>query len=371
MQQYTSTVMNRYKNFNNDTLEYDLDVLNLTSWIKNVLIEHISEVTSETDLLQLHTIISGPDIKRVQEKVYESFDTTEFRVKINKFYNIYIEPLLDHHEYMVQRLPNLRIVVPSQKDTHQKLQFHQGIWVGNGTGVRTVWMPVTKTQNTNSMYVLDLDDSRRITQQTITDKLDYESFEKLALKCAKPVNLSPGQCHLFNQEIIHGNVNNIEDVTRISVDMRILLKGQPMGKKYPGGYFRELSESHLPEKCNKTYDHVITYAGWNSNLTRNIPLHIQRNSIKPYCVKNNITITENVMEHDTLDWCPNIDEFIQPGLEAIIMLSIYALPEDIVDRRRIYNTAINNKTEVHFANEELILSTKEDIEKIERIRNFS
>ena len=44
------------------------------------------------------------------------------------------------------------------------------------------------------------------------------------MKLAYPVELDVGQAHLFNQESIHGNINNTTEVTRMALDWHILPK---------------------------------------------------------------------------------------------------------------------------------------------------
>ena len=68
------------------------------------------------------------------------------------------------------------------------------------------------------MWMLDLDISREITKRVLAEKWSLERFEEECLKYAWPVTLKPGQSHLFFQEHIHGNRNNKEGYTRVSMD---------------------------------------------------------------------------------------------------------------------------------------------------------
>ena len=360
-----------YKNFDNDTLNYKLNNFNLPRWVTNVLTEKFN-LTSMDGLINLHLHLTPHQVKDAQAELYKSFLTKEFRAMVDQFCVDNITPLVQPTEYLVQTIPNLRIVLPNQESLHQKLQFHQGIWFGNGVGIRTIWIPVTKTLNTNSMYVVGLERSRDITQQTTSKQLSYEAFEQLSLKTARPVNLSPGQCHLFSQEHIHGNVDNIENITRISIDMRILLKGEPCGRKLPGGYFRGINlDTDYDFESQHNSNKNITYAGWNSEYTRYIPLHFQRELFAKYCKQKSIKVVENVMEFDTLDWCPCLDDFFKPGLNSVIMLSIYALPDNKIHRASIFNRALSMGITLHFVNEDIIFARVEDIDLIENYLTYS
>ena len=360
-----------YKNFDNDTLNYNLNNFNLQEWITNVLTEKFS-LTAMDELTDLHLYLTAHQVKDAQAELYKSFQTQEFRAMVDKFCIENITSIVQPTEYLVQAIPNLRIVLPDQESLHQKLQFHQGIWFGNGVGIRTIWIPVTKTLNTNSMYVVDLERSRYITQQTINKQLSYETFERLSLETARPVNLSPGQCHLFSQEHIHGNVDNIEKITRISIDMRILLKGEPCGRKLPGGYFRSINlDDNFVSQPQRDSNKNITYAGWNSKYTEEIPLHFQREMFTKYCKEKSIKVVENVMEFDTLNWCPCLYDFLKPGLDSVIVLSIYALPDDRKHRMSILEKVLNMGVTLHFVNEDIVLSSIKDIDLIENYLTYS
>lgn len=364
-----TSVDSNYQGFDNETLEYDLNKFNIPDWVSNILIENFNLPKGIT-LTDLHLYIKPEQIKEAQILLYKSFETQEFKSLIDSFCEQNITPIVKFKEYLVQSIPNIRIVIPNQTTVHQRLQFHQGIWFGNGVGVRTIWIPITKTLNTNTMYVVDLERSRSITKSTISNQLPYEDFERLALETARPVNLSPGQCHLFSQEHLHGNVENTENVTRISIDMRILFKGQPCGRKLPGGYFRRL-RNNPPFKHQTKSGKNITYAGWNSDYTRHIPLHFQRAVIANYCKQKSIKIIENVMEFDSLDWTPCLIDFLQPGLNSVVILSIYALPDSEEHRMAIYNKAFNMNIAIHFVNEDISFTAMEDIDLIEYFLTYS
>ena len=90
--------------------------------------------------------------------------------------------------------------------------------------MRTIWTPFTKCWGSNTMHMLNLDVSREITRRCIDEKWSQEFFNGFAEKHSYHIDLKPGQSWLFNQELIHGNVNNNTGITRVSMDLRIMLK---------------------------------------------------------------------------------------------------------------------------------------------------
>jgi len=60
--------------------------------------------------------------------------------------------------------------------------------------------------------------------------------------------MSPGNFLLFTQENIHGGVPNRTGKTRMSIDVRLLLRdGQPH-RKWPGAYFRRLHDTSIQSR---------------------------------------------------------------------------------------------------------------------------
>jgi len=250
-------------NWDNKTLNYDLEKFNWPMWALKVVQEIAPEVT---ELETMHRVLEPHKIVKVQKHVQDACLRKEFMQKFDDFVAEYIPQRIAHKKYMIQRQGTLRVVIPNQSNVGRRLAFHQGIFVGNGRGCRTIWTPLTEAKNTNTMWILDLETSRRITKRVLSEKWRLDKFEDECLKNAKPVNLMPGQSHLFFQEHLHGNVNNEEGYTRVSIDMRILVEGEEYGRRLPGGFMRfpgdhEVAQSY--DYSNKTF---ITYAGWNSNF---------------------------------------------------------------------------------------------------------
>jgi sporadic carbohydrate cluster protein (TIGR04323 family) len=278
---------------------------------------------------------------------------------------------ISNKRYLIQRQGTLRVVIPNQATVGRRLAFHQGIFVGNGRGCRTIWTPFTKAEKTNTMWMLDLDISREITKKVLAEKWSLEKLEEESLKHAWPVTLNPGQSHLFFQEQIHGNVNNEEGYTRVSMDMRILIEGEEWGRRLPGGFMRLPGDYEIAEVMDYTGKSFITYAGWNSKFSKDIPLPMQRAIIEPYCVKNKINYTSYEFENEHLDWQPGLEYYIKERPDGIVLCSMYCLTDDAERRNELLELALDRGVELHFANELISLKNKNDLERIQTYLNFA
>ena len=349
-----------YKNFNGDILDYDLETHNFPAWALRRIQEHYPQVV---DLEMIHKVVPLKDISKLQSWVSAGCETLEFKEMLDNFLVKNIKPLIDK-DFLIQRFGTLRVVIPQQEKTGRLLQPHQGIFVGNGTGLRTIWTPFTRAYESNTMWMCQIPVSKEITRRVIHEQWSHEFYQNFSHKHSSPVTLSPGQSWLFNQEMMHGNVNNETDITRVSMDLRIMVKGENYGRKYPGQYFRHLFDWEAKNTTIDNSQSFLTYVGWNSKYSKHLPMVIQRSFIDKYLAKNSIKINEYTQENEYLDHLPNL-QALTNTIDNIIMLSIFALPDDPEHRANIYKTAFANNCTLHFAQEDIIIDSESDIKIIE------
>lgn len=353
--------------WDNQTLNYDLAKHNWPEYWLGVAQEKFPQIT---ELETVHKILTPDQISELGRHCQMQFDTEELQNRIDAYYSDYIPQLIDQNDWMIQRFFTVRIVIPNQAKVGRLLAFHQGIWVGNGLGMRTVWTPFTKCYGNNSMQIMDWDTSHRITQEAYDGRISYDELQEKCTQHVYPVTLEPGQAHLFQQHHLHGNFNNDTDITRWSMDGRILPLGGHYHRKLPGGYFRFIDEREdkRPIDTSKKW---ISYAGWNSKFSNPIPLPMQRAIINQYTSKHDIKINDYQFENEFLDWLPGLEKYITGyGVEGIVLCSIYCLPDDPFRRVQLLRLAVENNVELHFANEVCSVRNEEDVKHIQHIFNF-
>jgi sporadic carbohydrate cluster protein (TIGR04323 family) len=356
-------------NFDISFLEYDHARFAFRDWALDVIREKHPRVA---ELERLHEYFSPSELVHVQQHVQGACGRRSFTDLCDSFLYEYIQPLLGGRRFMVQRFGTMRCVVPNQAALGRLLQFHQGIWVGNGWGLRTVWLPFTRCFDTNTIYIVPFAESRQITHECYEHRWDHDTLYAECLRHALPIQIGPGQACLFMQGHLHGNVNNTTEITRVSMDIRVLVEGEQCHRKLPGGYFRwpgTASDGAPEDYGGKKF---VTYVGWNTAFTKHIPLPMQRIYIEEYCKKRNIEYNDYQFENEYLDWMPALRKFITADRPfGIVMLSIHALPDDETWRNEILEAAVRHGVELHFANELMVLRSREDIARITDLLSFS
>ena len=363
--------MNKHllNNFNNNSLQYDKEKYPFDKYVLSVIQEDHPYVV---DLSKIHTHnLSGNQILKISEKVQKSFSSHEFGTMIDSFASEYLQPLIGDTEFLVKRYPTLNFVVPNQEEIGRRLPFHQGVTYDNGRGQGTIWMPLTPTFDSNSMYVVDHESSKKITTFAIINQITFEEWERLCLESSYPIKYDVGFAHLFHQEIIHGNVNNVTDNTRMAIDWHILLKDEEFGCRIPGGFFRKKEDFKEATLVNNSQQSII-YISSNSEYDKNIVKIHQYNMIKAYCDANNIEYNFKLEENDHFAWLPYLESLMEHDyIGTILMLSIFSLPDDKERRSTILHKAVKNKKKIVFANEMQIIENLKDIATVEYYRTFA
>jgi sporadic carbohydrate cluster protein (TIGR04323 family) len=108
----------------------------------------------------------------------------------------------------------------------------------------------------------------------------------------------------------------------------------------------------------------ITYAGWSSKFSKDIPLPMQRAIIEPYCQKNKISYTSYEFENDHMNWQPGLEFYIKERPDGIVLCSMYSLTDEVDRRNELLELALDQGVELHFANELTALKSKKDLDKI-------
>ena len=355
--------------FDNKKLNYDLQKHPLPAIILREIRKYVPEASS---LDTLHEVIPPSQANAIANKVSHDLLKCEFYDHYDQIVQDTVVPQLGC-DVLIQKHPNLRFLFPDQDKHGAVLLFHQGRWVGNGLGLRTIWMPFTECYDSNSMQIMNLDVSRKVTRLAVAEKWSYEELQDVCVHESWPITLKPGQAHLFFQEHIHGNIPNRTNKTRVSIDIRLLTRdGQPH-RKWPGAYFRKLfdREDGRAVPIDESKENVVTYAEYEGIKTKHIDLHFQTLVVKGYCSKRGYTFPYQHGDNEGLNHS-HLDHLINhANTDHIIMFSIFSLPDNTEYRNQLMRDALTKKCVLHFANEELVLQSEKDLEHIEYLRTFT
>jgi sporadic carbohydrate cluster protein (TIGR04323 family) len=198
------------------------------------------------------------------------------------------------------------------------------------------------------------------------------------------INAKPGSCCFFSQENIHGSGRpNTTGKTRVSMDFRLAegMYGDLLGRKIPAGYSHLIPETEEEEERlaqrpprEKVFDNgknTMFYVGNNTSSTYPIPVHLQRYMLLDYSKRNGLTADLELFDLEDMLHLPTLWHIVEHRNVNLVMYSIFALPEEEEDRNRMLEIALKKGMILHFVNEDLALTSAEDLETIKKYLAFS
>ena len=100
-----------------------------------------------------------------------------------------------------------------------------------------------------------------------------------------------------------------------------------------------------------------------------VPQHIQNIVIKDYCNKNNLNFLLSVTEYSIPNSYFILNDLMNnsSGLFGIVAYSLFQMPDNDLERVKIFNKIVKRKKKMFFACENLKLENKRDIGQLEDI----
>ena len=222
--------------------DYDVSLFNFYDIFKQHLsifgidnLENFHSDCSQTLLSNEIVTVENDQLAPVYKILYEidegycltnSFNPGKF-LNTYKDFVYYLSSTIFKQELVYQRKPTLRIHFPENKavgDFHKDREYNHPIEEIN------IWVPVTSAFNTNTIWI-----------ESAFDKKDYS-----------PMNLNFGQGLIFDSGLNHGNKINVENLTRLSFDFRVIPLSKWKGIEGRKPNFS--ADQHLKFALNEYYD---------------------------------------------------------------------------------------------------------------------
>jgi sporadic carbohydrate cluster protein (TIGR04323 family) len=339
------------------------------------------------ELDNLHLVVPQKEVFKVTKQLCADTNLPEFRRMVNRFVREVAVPKGRlRPPIAVQRFMNVRIMLPTTPDLF--FPYHTGLLYGHGVASRSIWLPfvdVTADEDrSRSMQIIGIKRSRELIKIAIDQRLSMEEMTELFGKESHQIKAKPGSGCFFSQENIHGSGRpNTTGKTRISMDFRLAegMYGDLLGRKIPAGYSHLIPETEEEEERlaqrpprEKVFDNgknTMFYVGNNTSSTYPIPVHLQRYMLLDYSKKYGLTADLELFDLEDMLHLPTLWHIVEHRNVNLVMYSIFALPEEEEDRNRMLEIALKKGMILHFVNEDLALTSAEDLKMIKRYLEFS
>ena len=187
------------------------------------------------DLEKLHLCLK-PHLKNLDEseqnEISISFYETSDIIKETyiEFIKKIISPLFSEEIYY-QVVPTFRFHFPNQKGYEWQDRYHTDIMLGHPPYEFNLWIPFTNVYGTNSMRLMPFTESKKVIEscnkdfELFAEKTQYdEAFIHELKKSSSPLEMNYGDFIIFDPRCLHCTQYNDTKDTRISMDIRIIMK---------------------------------------------------------------------------------------------------------------------------------------------------
>ncbi len=214
--------------------------INTTNLFKEKNIKFTKSNVDKDFFDNFHEYISLEGLNKFRVKLLNDLNSND-EIKIN-LYNL-CKPYMDEivgNEVAIQRRVNLSIQLPN--DDSSLLPVHADTWSGDSPFEAVLWLPLVDCYDTKSMYILNPKDSIKLAKEFVElENLTAEDiFDKIKNK-VEWINIKFGEFMIFNQSLPHGNVVNLTNQTRWSLNCRFKSLFSPYGDKKLGEFFEPLN----------------------------------------------------------------------------------------------------------------------------------
>lgn len=199
----------------------DKKTINILNKFKNILDKNIFVQNPKYDksLENIHKYINPKNINDLRLKSFRKINNSlNWKKLILELCEYEISSILGT-DILIQSKINLSIQMP--KDKSSKLSIHSDSWSADSPFQINLWIPLTPAFDTNSMFVFSKYESLKIIKKLKNNKsVNFNNIEK-KIKKNYFVKTNFGEFIIFNPALLHGNVENKTNSTRVSLNIRL------------------------------------------------------------------------------------------------------------------------------------------------------
>ncbi len=210
---------------------------------KNIKIKSLKKIDY---LNKFHNHINAKDLNKIRLNIFNKINED---LNFKKSYFNTSKKLLESivgNELVMQKKINLSIQTP--KDKSSLLPVHADTWSGLSPFEVVVWLPLVDCYKTKSMYILQPKYYKKFIKNM--KKTTFSNSEKIFSSIKKDIDwldIKFGEVLIFNQQLPHGNVPNIEKDTRWSMNCRFKSIFSPYADKKIGEFYEPITLRPMSE----------------------------------------------------------------------------------------------------------------------------
>ncbi len=204
--------------------------------ITSKIISDIIDKNLDCQLEEIHNNIDPKFLDIIEDGLTTKLQFL-FYDHVERFRNIYlnflkktIRPIIGKDFYFQQN-PTFRIFFPNPNwHSFSKAFYHTDLFLGHPLEMINIWMPITKCYSSNSISYTALDTSKKYYEKSNSNFFDFyknyydnkTNFYNNLKSLLQTFDAEYGEFMCFDSKCLHGTSENKTDITRISIDFRVL-----------------------------------------------------------------------------------------------------------------------------------------------------
>lgn len=364
------TIMDRYDwtidpRWDNKAMTYDTSKHNWSEFFMAA----VRELKPDLDKFEnIHLYFKTTELVGLRQHLERLTNSAEFSRRLDSFFEDYMPDLVDYPDYLIQATTGIRIVVPDQQKLGRLLSFHTGYWTGYSNDMNTVWIPLNRVYGSNTMQVIGWDKTIELMNKIHDEQLDLDQIDALCTAECYPVEIDVGQCWLFNQGHLHGNINNDTGISRLSFDARCARVNGDFGPRRAGSFFRLRGTHASIDPTKLSTDPWIVFTDPNSSYIGDTPYYMIREYLMGVSKQLGLRINEWSNEYHGCTWMPKFRNYVSlKNIGGIMVPSIHGFSGTKELCFELYKIALDNNIQILFVDEKILLTSAKDLDIIERI----
>ncbi|WP_353432663.1 sporadic carbohydrate cluster 2OG-Fe(II) oxygenase [Polynucleobacter sp. MWH-UH23A] len=240
--------------------KYEVEALESLGYITSVVNEIISKEFPRYsgDISNLHKYVDHEQINSIRLKIFKKINSdSSIYEKLWDIGGAYISEILGP-DVLVQTKVNVSIQAPN--DESSTLGIHSDCWSGDTPHQINLWIPLTRSYESNAMFLFNFNRTKLIISDLYKNlnnaKYDLSGY----IKKEDFLQLEYGEFLIFNPGLLHGNVVNKTESTRMSINVRYKSLFSPDSKpehiSRSAGIFFKLYRTSEWTKLAKSLDEV-------------------------------------------------------------------------------------------------------------------
>ncbi len=261
------------------------------------------------DLLNIHKLRGiTENLEQYRQVAFSAFRGAVFQREFKKLGKKLIEEEC-HGKGFLQKTPVIRIHLPKSSST----SYHSDSWYGHTENAFSCWIPLVRGGVCGVFHIAkSLEDSIAAKKKILRAEASLSRINEIAKPFCEPTEANYGQLMIFSSGTMHGTELNEFELSRVSLDFRVVPKSAGFGTKPESNFY---SMDDLENRISSENTNIRTKMRYSavsySNFCNGVSAKSQLLLATSFAADQGIEIRLNESEIYELGYLPVLRNYIE------------------------------------------------------------